>query len=74
MTKEGITKFMGGSPEKIHTVYCGYDEFLQPEPEKALELKEKLGLIGPIIYYIGRIAFYKGVEDIIQLSNSTIRN
>jgi glycosyltransferase involved in cell wall biosynthesis len=35
-------------------------------PEQARELKEKLGIKGPILYYVGRLAFYKGIDNIIE--------
>ena len=66
ITKEGIIKYMGASAEKIHTVYCGYDSNFKPEPKKAEELKKKLAIESPIILYVGRIAFYKGVDHIIE--------
>jgi len=66
ITKKGIIKFMGGSEDKIHTVYCGYDPNLKPQLKRANELKQKLGIKGPVIFYVGRIAFYKGVDHIIE--------
>ena len=50
---------------KIHTHYNGIEKKFKPYPKKALALKNKLNLDGPIILYIGRIAFYKGVDNII---------
>ena len=50
---------------KIHTHYNGIDKSFKPYPKKAMALKNKLNLDGPIILYVGRIAFYKGVDDII---------
>ncbi|QEE16004.1 glycosyltransferase family 4 protein [Promethearchaeum syntrophicum] len=66
ITKTGIIEIMGGSKEKIHTVYCGYDPSFKPQPKRAKELKQNLGIEGPVIYYVGRIAFYKGVDHIIE--------
>jgi len=50
---------------KIHVHYNGIDEKFVPYPEEAELLKEQLGINGPVLIYIGRIAFYKGVNDII---------
>lgn len=51
---------------KIYVHYNGIDEKFKPYPREALKLKEKLNLDGPVIIYIGRIAFYKGVNHIIE--------
>ncbi|MFX1428128.1 MAG: glycosyltransferase family 4 protein [Promethearchaeota archaeon] len=50
---------------KIFVHYNGIEDNFMPYPKEAEILKEKLKLKGPIILYIGRIAFYKGVDDII---------
>jgi glycosyltransferase involved in cell wall biosynthesis len=65
-TKNGILQYMGVNEEKIHIVYCGYDSYLKPEPEKGRKIRNQLNLDGPVIYYVGRIAMYKGVDQIIQ--------
>lgn len=51
---------------RIFVHYNGIEENFKPYPKEAERLKKKLKLNGPIILYIGRIAFYKGVEDIIK--------
>ncbi len=51
---------------KIFNLYSAIEEKYKPYPKKAEELRDKLGIEGPIILYIGRIAAYKGVEDIIK--------
>jgi len=51
--------------DKIYVHYNGIDEKFLPYPEEAEILKEKLKIDGPVLLYIGRIAFYKGVDDII---------
>jgi len=51
--------------EKIFVHYNGIEENFRPYPKEAERLKEELKIKGPTILYIGRIAFYKGVEDII---------
>jgi glycosyltransferase involved in cell wall biosynthesis len=51
--------------ERIFVHYNGIEENFKPYPNEAARLKEKLKIKGPIILYIGRIAFYKGVDDII---------
>lgn len=61
-----ISEHMGVSAEKITSVSSAIDPNYKPMPERAEKLKEELGLEGPIIYYVGRIAFYKGVDDIIK--------
>lgn len=68
ITKEGIIHYMKGDPEKIKVVYCGYDSFLKPEPEEGKKLRERYGISpdAKLIYYVGRVAEYKGIDQIIQ--------
>ncbi|TXT63349.1 MAG: GDP-mannose-dependent alpha-(1-6)-phosphatidylinositol monomannoside mannosyltransferase [Promethearchaeota archaeon] len=51
---------------KIKVIYNGIDKKFHPRPNEAKKLKQKFDLKGPIILYLGRIARYKGVEDIIK--------
>ena len=51
--------------EKIYTHYNGIENHFFPHPQDAVILKKKLNIKGPVLLYIGRIAFYKGVDDII---------
>ncbi|MFW9824286.1 MAG: glycosyltransferase family 4 protein [Candidatus Thorarchaeota archaeon] len=50
----------------VYVHYNGIDDKFKPYPGEALKLKEKLNIDGPVIIYIGRIAFYKGVNHIIE--------
>lgn len=60
-----IQKYMGADIDKIFNVNSAIDPKFRPEPQKAKALREKLNLHGPIIYYVGRIEFYKGIADIL---------
>jgi len=51
---------------KIITVHNGIEERFRPCPNEAQILKEKLGIKGPVLLYIGRIAQYKGVDYLIK--------
>ncbi len=51
---------------KIVTIYNGIEEKYNPYPIEAQRLKEKLNIKGPVLLYIGRIAPYKGVSNIIE--------
>jgi glycosyltransferase involved in cell wall biosynthesis len=51
--------------DKIITHYLSIGEKFVPYTKEADRLKEKLKIDGPVLLYIGRIAFYKGVDDII---------
>jgi glycosyltransferase involved in cell wall biosynthesis len=51
---------------KIYNISCAVNDKFRPNPKDAQKIKEKLGLKGPILLYIGRIAFYKGLDDIIR--------
>ncbi|MFX0023806.1 MAG: glycosyltransferase family 4 protein [Candidatus Hermodarchaeota archaeon] len=58
-------------------LYSAIEEKFKPLPDKAQELKNKLNIKGPVLLYIGRIAKYKGVHDIIkayQLAKKEIPN
>jgi len=62
---------------KIFNLYSAIESKFVPYPSEALILKRKMGLKGPILLYIGRIASYKGVPDIIkafQLAKLQIKN
>jgi len=50
----------------IMNLYSAIEEKYKPLPREAQQLKEKLDLKGPVLIYIGRIAKYKGVDDIIK--------
>jgi glycosyltransferase involved in cell wall biosynthesis len=65
-TKNGVVKYMKVPREKITNIFLGIDPKFEPKPKEAAILKEKLGIKGPILYYLGRIAFYKGVDHIIE--------
>ncbi|MBD3349982.1 MAG: glycosyltransferase, partial [Candidatus Lokiarchaeota archaeon] len=64
--KKEISKYMEVSDEKIRNISCAVDEKYKPDKNVGLKAKKELGLKGPVLYYVGRIAFYKGVEDIIK--------
>ncbi|MBY9005430.1 MAG: glycosyltransferase family 4 protein [Candidatus Lokiarchaeota archaeon] len=51
---------------KIYNLYSAIDIRFKPYPKEANDLREELGIKGKILIYIGRIAHYKGVEDIIN--------
>jgi glycosyltransferase involved in cell wall biosynthesis len=54
---------------KIFNLYSAIESKFKPHIAESTILKEKLGLNGPILLYIGRIANYKGVPDIINAYN-----
>lgn len=49
----------------IFNLYSAIEDKYKPYPTEAHKLKLDLGIEGPILLYIGRIALYKGVADII---------
>jgi glycosyltransferase involved in cell wall biosynthesis len=50
----------------IFNLYSAIEDKYRPLPLKAQKLKQDLKIEGPVIIYIGRIAKYKGVNDIIK--------
>ncbi|MHA1820282.1 MAG: glycosyltransferase family 4 protein [Promethearchaeota archaeon] len=64
--KQEISKYMNVPLDKIVNVSSAIDPIYKPMPKEAQELKERLNIKGPIIFYVGRIAFYKGVDYIIE--------
>ncbi|TXT65896.1 MAG: GDP-mannose-dependent alpha-(1-6)-phosphatidylinositol monomannoside mannosyltransferase [Promethearchaeota archaeon] len=64
--KDLVKEFPDLSPNKIFNLYSAIEEKFMPFPKKARKLKEKMGLEGPTILYIGRVSYYKGVDDIIR--------
>jgi glycosyltransferase involved in cell wall biosynthesis len=68
--KKEIKYFMPHvNKEKIYVHYNGIEDYFIPYPKEAEILKRKLKIDGPVLIYIGRIAFYKGVDDIIEAYN-----
>ncbi|MFX1496630.1 MAG: glycosyltransferase family 4 protein [Promethearchaeota archaeon] len=53
-------------PTSIQNLHSAIDSKFKPDKTKAEELKKRLGLEGPVILYIGRIALYKDIENIIK--------
>ncbi|GAB4332134.1 MAG: glycosyltransferase family 1 protein [Promethearchaeota archaeon] len=51
--------------EKMRCVYSAVDPRFRPDPAGAARVREQLGLTGPTVLYVGRIAFYKGVEHLL---------
>lgn len=64
--KQGIHAVMGADINKIQCVYSAIDPQYHPMPKEGKALREQLGLKGPVIYYVGRLAFYKGIDHIIH--------
>lgn len=50
----------------IFNLYSAIEDKYKPLPLEAKKLKQQLQIEGPIILYIGRIAKYKGVDNIIK--------
>ena len=65
-SKNGIKHYIPKTDlNKIHVIYNGIGDWFKPKQEEAKMLKEKLNIKGPVIFNFGRIASYKGVDDII---------
>ncbi|TFF85372.1 MAG: glycosyltransferase family 1 protein [Promethearchaeota archaeon] len=72
-----VKEFPELNPSKIFNLYSAIEEKFRPYPKKAKKLKQKMGLKGPVLLYIGRVSYYKGVNDIIKayyLAKKRIRN
>ena len=54
------------SLDHIFNLYSAIEDKFRPYPQEGKKLKDKLALQGPVLLYIGRVAHYKGVEDIID--------
>ncbi len=50
----------------LFNLYSAIENKYKPLPKEAQKIKEELKIKGPILLYIGRIAKYKGVDDIIK--------
>lgn len=69
--------FKNISPNKIFNLYSAIESKFHPYMGESEKLKKKLGLNSPILLYVGRIAHYKGVPDIIkayELAKNQIKN
>lgn len=58
--------FPKNNPDKIFNHYSAIEKNFKPYPFEAQKLKQKLDIEGPILFYVGRIAHYKGVDHIIK--------
>jgi glycosyltransferase involved in cell wall biosynthesis len=61
-----IVHYMGAKIEKTYAVSSAIDPGLEPQPAQAEALRERWNLQGPILCYVGRLEFYKGIEDILR--------
>ena len=52
--------------ENIFNLFSAIEDKYKPFPNEGKKLKEKLEIEGPVVIYIGRVGFYKGVDDIIR--------
>jgi glycosyltransferase involved in cell wall biosynthesis len=50
----------------IFNHYSAIEDKYKPLPKKAQKLRDDLNIRGPVLLYVGRIAKYKGVHDIIK--------
>jgi glycosyltransferase involved in cell wall biosynthesis len=64
--KEIVQFFPKLSNKCIVNIYSAIDKKFKPELGKASQLKRKLGIEGPILVYLGRIAQYKDIENVIK--------
>jgi len=72
-----LSIFKKTSPYKIFNLYSAIESKFYPHMVESEKLKKNLGLNGPVLLYIGRIAHYKGVPDIIkayELVKNQIKN
>lgn len=53
-------------PDNVQNLHSAIDSKFKPYTKKAEELRKRLGLEGPVILYIGRIALYKDIENLIK--------
>ncbi len=66
IVRHDIKKFLPkASLNSIFNLYSAIEDKYKPHLKEAEILKQKLGIDGPVLLYIGRIAHYKGVEGII---------
>jgi len=61
-----IHHFMGADPKKMFAVSDAIDPGFHPSPQQADELRERWDIQGPVLCYVGRIEFYKDVDNILK--------
>jgi len=57
---------IGFEREKIDVVYNGVDESKYNPRNSGVKIKEKFGIKGPLILFVGRLVWRKGVEYLIR--------
>jgi glycosyltransferase involved in cell wall biosynthesis len=66
-TRQDIIKFMGVSPERVHTIYCGADESFCPLPQAEVEaFKTSNQLPETFILFLGTLEPRKNVDGLIR--------
>ncbi|OLS13453.1 MAG: group 1 glycosyl transferase [Promethearchaeota archaeon CR_4] len=67
VNRRGIWYYTGEkNARKSRVILNSIASNFYPQPERAQRLREQYRIQGPVIFYVGRIAFYKGIEDIIK--------
>jgi glycosyltransferase involved in cell wall biosynthesis len=67
-TRRDVIRLLGAPPERVTRVYCGVDNRFTPEPASAAgtALRERVGLPGEFILYLGTIEPRKNLSRLID--------
>jgi glycosyltransferase involved in cell wall biosynthesis len=66
-SKERIIRLTGVGPERVHVISNGVEPRFRPgDPGKVLQLKEKYGLNGPYILFVGSLEPRKNLKMLLE--------
>lgn len=66
-TRQDVINFLGVSPERVHTIYCGVDQNFRPLPAADIEaFKTKHHLPNQFILFLGTLEPRKNVDGLIR--------
>jgi len=66
-TRQDVIHFMGVSPERVHTIYCGVDANFRPLPdEEVVAFKATHQLPDTFVLFLGTLEPRKNIEGLIR--------
>jgi glycosyltransferase involved in cell wall biosynthesis len=66
-TRRDVIDFLGVSPERVHTIYCGADDSFRPLPAaEVAAFKMQQGLPDRFVLYLGTLEPRKNVEGLVR--------
>lgn len=66
-TRQDVIKLLGAPPERVHTIYCGVDEYFHPLPAaEVTAFRAAQGLPDQFVLFLGTLEPRKNVDGLIR--------